>query len=84
VQDPVAPDDQVGILEQVLAGYRPEVALAGAEHHRHDVHRHLVHQAECERLPADVARRHRDGALPGEILRLRDRRRPRDRPPFFR
>jgi len=28
-------------------------------------------QAEGERLPADVARRHGDGALPGEFLRVR-------------
>src|SRR5215211_1038738 len=72
VQHPVAPDDHVGVLQQVLAVHRPEVPLTGPEHHRGDVHRHLVHQAEREGLPADVARRYRHGALPGELLRLRD------------
>src|SRR5215204_2382292 len=72
VQHPVAPDDHVRVLQQVLAVHRPEVLLAGPEHHRDDVHRHLVHQAEREGLPADVARRYRHGALPGELLRLRD------------
>ena len=41
-----------------------EIALAGAEDHRHHVHRHLVHQAQRQRLAADVARRHRDRAAP--------------------
>src|SRR5829696_6280747 len=72
VQHPVAPDHHVRVLQQVLAVHRPEVPLAGPEHHRDDVHRHLVHQAEREGLPADVARRYRHGALPGELLRLRD------------
>ena len=43
VQHPVTPDDHVGVLQQVLAVNRPEVPLAGAERHRHDIHRHLVH-----------------------------------------
>src|SRR3712207_8601343 len=34
VQHPLAPDDHVGVLQQVLAVHRPEVPLAGAEHHR--------------------------------------------------
>ena len=41
------------VLEQVLAADWPEVPLARAEDHRHDVHRHLVHQAERECLAAD-------------------------------
>src|SRR5439155_17686160 len=52
---------------------RPEVPLARAEDHGHDVHRHLVHQAEGECLPADVARRHDDGAHLREFPGLRDR-----------
>ena len=43
VQHPIAPDDHVGVFQQVLAVHRPEVPLAGAEHHRNDVHRHFVH-----------------------------------------
>jgi hypothetical protein len=69
VQRPVAADDHVGVLQQVLAVDRPEVPFAGAEHHRHDIHRHLVDQARGEGLPADLARRHRNGALAREVLR---------------
>ena len=38
VEHPVALDHLVGILQQVLCVDRPEVALAGAEHHGRDVH----------------------------------------------
>ena len=57
VQHSVSADDHVGILQHVLAIDRPEIPLAGAEHHRNDIHFHLVHQAQCKRLPADVAGR---------------------------
>jgi uncharacterized protein DUF1905 len=65
----VAAGDEAG----VLGLDRPEVPLARAEDHRHDVHRHLVHQAEGKCLPADIARRHDDGAFPCELPGLRDR-----------
>src|SRR5262252_3880764 len=71
VQYPIALDHDVRIIEQLLAVDRAEEAPAGAEDHRHDVHRHLVDQAE--RLAADVAGRHADRAISGEFLALGDR-----------
>jgi len=50
-----------------------EVALARAEHHRHDVHGHLVDQAGGEDLAADLPGIHGDGALAGEVLGPGDR-----------
>ena len=58
VKHPVALD-HVGILQQVLRVDRPEVALAGPEHDRDDVHAHLVDQARGKHLATDVARRSR-------------------------
>src|SRR5690625_638246 len=73
VQYPVASDDYVRILEQVLADYRAEVALAGTDHHGHDIHGDVVHDPRSERLAADVARVDRHRSAAGELLRLRDR-----------
>jgi hypothetical protein len=41
VKHPVALNHHVRILQQVLRMDRPEVALAGPEHHGYDVHAHL-------------------------------------------
>src|SRR5690625_73952 len=73
VQYPGASDDYVRVLQQVLAVYCAEVALAGAEHHRHDIHGDFVHEPRSERLAADVARVDHHRSVAGELLRLRDR-----------
>ena len=69
VEHPVALDDHAGILENLLRP-RAEEPLALAEHHGYDVHRHLVHEAERERLAADVPGADRDDAVTGPSLRL--------------
>ena len=46
----VALNHHVGILQQVLRVDRPEVALAGPEHHGYDVHAHLVDQTRGKHL----------------------------------
>src|ERR1051326_3402506 len=73
VQYPVALDDQVGILQQERTAAAAEVAFARPEHHRHHVHRHLVHEPGREDLAAHLASVHGDDPLPGELLGLADR-----------
>ncbi|OQD55189.1 hypothetical protein BM536_017180 [Streptomyces phaeoluteigriseus] len=73
VRHPVALDHPVRILQEKRRPRRAEVPPARAEHRRHDVHRHLFHQAEREGLPADVTRRHDDGAVPGRLPGRGDR-----------
>jgi len=73
VEDPVALDDNARILEHVLGISRAEVPLAFAEHHGYDVHRHLIHQAERERLTPDVARTDRDHTVTCSSLGLMHR-----------
>src|SRR4051795_12894480 len=55
VKHPVALNHHVRFLQQVLRADRPEVALAGPEHHGYDVHAHLVDQARGKHLATDVA-----------------------------
>src|SRR4051794_22834906 len=69
-QNPVTLDDDARIPQQVLGVDRAEVLLAPAEDHRYDVHRHLVHQAQRQRLPTDVAGAHRDHTVSGTLLRV--------------
>lgn len=70
VKHPVAPDDHVGILQQVLCVDRPKVAFAGPEHDGHEVHADLVDQARGQHLAADVTGGDLDDAVSGELLRL--------------
>src|SRR5437763_1409259 len=66
VQDPVALYDHVRILEQMVIADVAEVPLARTEGDRDDVHRHLIDQAQCQSLAADIACRERNGASAGE------------------
>ena len=50
-----------------------EVRAALAHHHGHQVDRDPVEQTELEALAGDGAGRHGDGAVPGDLLSLRDR-----------
>lgn len=70
VEHAIAADDNVGVLQQVLAIDRAEVPLARAEHNWDDVHRYLVHQAQRQGLPTDVARRHGDDTRASELFAL--------------
>ena len=70
VKHPVALDHHVGILQQVLALDRPEVALAGPEHDGYDVHPHLVDQARGKHLATDVTSGDLDDAVTRKLLRL--------------
>ena len=54
----------------MLRAERPEVALAGPEHHGYDVHAHLVDQARGEHLATDVASGDLDDAVTRKLLRL--------------
>ena len=72
VQHPVALDHHVGILQQVLCVDRPEVALAGPDHHGRDVHGHLVDEPRGQHLATDVAGGDLDRAPARELLRLGD------------
>ena len=69
MEHPVALDHLVGILQQVLGVDQAEVALAGPEHHRDDVHPYLVDQARGERLAAYVASGNLDHAVTRKLLR---------------
>jgi hypothetical protein len=51
VKCPATLNHDVGILQQLLAVKASEVPLAAPEHHRYDVHRNLVDEPECQRLP---------------------------------
>jgi len=73
MKHPVAPDRHVGVLQQVLGVDRPEVRLAGTKHDRHDIHRHLVHEAQGKGLSTDVTGRDRNDAFASKLLRFRDR-----------
>ncbi len=73
MQHPVALDDHVGVVEQVLGVDGAEEPLARTEDHGHHVHPHDIDEPARERLPAHVARGHRNIALAGQLLRRRDR-----------
>ena len=70
VQHWVTLDEHVRVLRQVLAVDRSEVAPTGAEHDGDDVHRDLVDQARCQRLPTYVASSDGDDPVAGELLGL--------------
>jgi ribosomal protein S3AE len=53
----------------VLRVDRPEVALAGPEHHRYDVHAHLLDQARGKHLTTDLAGGDLDDAVTRKLLR---------------
>ena len=57
MQHAVAPDHDVGVLQQVLGVDRAEVPLAGTKHDGHDIHRHLIHEAQGKGLSTDVTGR---------------------------
>src|SRR5438876_4811054 len=60
MQHAVAPDHDVGVLQQVLGVDRAEVPLAGTKHDGHDIHRHLIHEAQGKGLSTDVTGRDRN------------------------
>lgn len=60
MQDPVAADHDVRVLEEVLGVDGPEGPLAPAEDNGDEVHRHVVGQAHRQRSAPDVAGRHGD------------------------
>ena len=68
MQHPVAPNHEVGILEQVLAVDRAEVPFSSTKYDRHDVHRHLIHEAQAKSLSADVTGRDRNDAFTGKLV----------------
>jgi hypothetical protein len=73
VQHALALDDGVRIVQQQPGAWRSaEVRLASAVHDWGDVDRNPLDEAEHQRLPADVARRHTDVAIPGEIVGERE------------
>ena len=71
MRDPVAPDADGGVAECVV-GHRhlAEVRAATAHHHRYQVDRDLVEQAELEALARDRPGRHRDDAVAREVDRI--------------
>ena len=74
VQHAVALDHLVGIAKEDGAGVAAEEAHPCTQNHRGDVHRDLVDQTCRERLPADVAGRHADQTITGELPGERDAR----------
>jgi uncharacterized protein with PQ loop repeat len=73
VQHPVALDDDVRVVQQVLGVDGAEEALARTEHDGHHVHADDVDEPAREGLPAHVASRDRDVAVAGQFLSRRDR-----------
>ena len=70
VKDPVALNNFVWAVQQVLRVDGAEVALAGPEHDGCDVHAYLVDQTCGEHLAADVASSDLDSAVARKLLRL--------------
>jgi hypothetical protein len=68
VKYPATLNHDVGILQQLLPVKTSEVPRAAPEHHRYDVHRDLVDEPECQRLPADIAGCDGNVAVDGEFL----------------
>jgi hypothetical protein len=69
---PAAFDDLRVLQHPRCAGERPEVTLPAAEHDRDHVEVHLVDQTGRQRLPADLAGRHRHVVVVGERAGLFD------------
>jgi len=57
----------------ISASVERRIGRAAPEHHRYDVHRDLVDEPECQRLPADIAGCDGNVAVAGEFLGDRDR-----------
>ena len=73
VQNPVALDDEMGVLQEMLPVDVPEEALARTEDDGNDIHRYLVDQPKLERLATDDTGGNADGAAARQVLCGRDR-----------